>query len=198
MTNTNQAITVPFHGSSLFVVEYNAQPFTPMKPIVEGMGMSWQPQLRKLSENSKRWGITKMVTPTNGDLQEMVCLPLRKLAGWLMSIHPNKVRKEIRETVITYQNECDDVLWEYWAGQGKVTRQSNALPQNQRLLIHLENGKITHTINAEGMSLIPTKHVNKLRENMSLLSKQLGILTGDVGENMLNVQLKEVSDTTLN
>ncbi|ENM5751831.1 hypothetical protein CW613_000002 [Vibrio mimicus] len=32
-------ITVPFHGSSLFIVEHNGEPYTPMKHIVEGMGM---------------------------------------------------------------------------------------------------------------------------------------------------------------
>ena len=38
--NTNRAITVPFHGAELYVVEHNGQPYTPMKPIVEGMGLA--------------------------------------------------------------------------------------------------------------------------------------------------------------
>lgn len=33
-------ITVPFHGSALYVVNHNGEPYTPMKPIVEGMGMT--------------------------------------------------------------------------------------------------------------------------------------------------------------
>lgn len=34
-------IKVPFHGSNLFIIDHNGEPYTPMKPIVEGMGMSW-------------------------------------------------------------------------------------------------------------------------------------------------------------
>jgi hypothetical protein len=115
MTNTN-IITVPFHGNQLFVIDNNGQPITPMRPIVEGMGLSWQPQHRKLSENSARFSVTEMVMQLPGDDQKrsVICLPLRKLPGWLMSIHPNKVRPELRQNIIAYQNECDDALWAYW------------------------------------------------------------------------------------
>lgn len=44
----------------------------------------------------------------------MTCLALRKLNGWLQTISPNKVKPEIRNKVIQYQEECDDVLYEYW------------------------------------------------------------------------------------
>lgn len=77
MTTLTQ-ITVPFHNAELYLVEHDGQPYTPMKPIVEGMGLAWQSQLAKLNANPQRWGITKIVIPTLGDLQEMVCLPLRK------------------------------------------------------------------------------------------------------------------------
>ncbi|ENT2146283.1 phage antirepressor N-terminal domain-containing protein, partial [Acinetobacter baumannii] len=110
MTTLTQ-ITVPFHNAELYLVEHDGQPYTPMKPIVEGMGLAWQSQLAKLNANPQRWGITKIVIPTLGDLQEMVCLPLRKLLAWLTTISPNKVKPELRDTVIMYQNECDDVLW---------------------------------------------------------------------------------------
>lgn len=112
--NSLTQITVPFHSAELYLVEHDGQPYTPMKPIVENMGLAWQAQLAKLNSNAQRWGITKIVIPTLGDLQEMVCLPLRKLFGWLMTISPNKVKPDLRDTVIMYQNECDDVLWDYW------------------------------------------------------------------------------------
>lgn len=119
------SISVPFHGANLLVIEHQNQPFTPMKTIVEGMGLTWQSQLAKLNSNPERWGITKIVIPnrtadsraenhTAAPSQEMVCLPLRKLFGWLQTISPNKVRKEIRERIIQFQNECDDVLWQHW------------------------------------------------------------------------------------
>ena len=112
---SERAITVPFHGADLYVVEHNGQPYTPMKPIVEGVGVSWQGQHEKLSANGARWGIKEILIPSKGGLQAMLSLPLRKLAGWLMTLSPNKIKNtEVRAKVIQYQNECDDVLWQYW------------------------------------------------------------------------------------
>jgi hypothetical protein len=31
-----------------------------------------------------------------------------------MTLQSNKVRPQIRQRVVTYQNECDDVLWAHW------------------------------------------------------------------------------------
>lgn len=111
---STQLIPVPFRGTTLFVVDHAGQPYTPMKPIVEGMGLSWQGQHEKLNINKARWGIRVILIPSEGGNQEAVCLPLRKLPGWLMTLHPNKVKPEIRESIIAYQNECDEVLWQYW------------------------------------------------------------------------------------
>ncbi|ADE14191.1 hypothetical protein Nhal_1018 [Nitrosococcus halophilus Nc 4] len=127
------AITVPFHGTDLFVVEYQGQPYTPMKPIVEGMGLDWKSQHAKLQENQSRWSTMVISTIVAGDgkIREMLCMPLRKLVGWLMTIYPNKVKPEIRDNIIRYQNECDDVLWRYWT-EGQVTREATQ-PEPLRL-----------------------------------------------------------------
>ncbi|MFY7678895.1 phage antirepressor N-terminal domain-containing protein [Acinetobacter baumannii] len=134
MTTLTQ-ITVPFHNAELYLVEHDGQPYTPMKPIVEGMGLAWQSQLAKLNANPQRWGIAKIVIPTLGDLQEMVCLPLRKLLAWLTTISPNKVKPELRDTVIMYQNECDDVLWNYWT-KGQVINHRKAISPEQQHALH--------------------------------------------------------------
>ncbi|EJF7956406.1 phage antirepressor Ant, partial [Escherichia coli] len=43
-------INVPFHGAELYVVNHNGEPYTPMKPIVEGMGLDWKSQHKKISQ----------------------------------------------------------------------------------------------------------------------------------------------------
>lgn len=112
---------VPFRGATLFLVEHRNEPYTPMKPIVEGMGLDWKSQHAKVSANPDRWGMVIITIPSGGGEQEMVCMPLRKLAGWLMTIHPNKVKPEIRDTIVAYQNECDEALWQYWS-QGMAVK----------------------------------------------------------------------------
>lgn len=116
--NNVQASTakiIPFRQKELLLVDNSGAPFVPMKPVVEGMGLAWQTQHRKLMAGRLSSVVTMMVTTgLDGKRYEMACLPLRKLSGWLMSIHASKVRPELREDVIAYQNECDDVLWSYW------------------------------------------------------------------------------------
>ncbi|MBD1590177.1 phage antirepressor N-terminal domain-containing protein [Pseudomonas typographi] len=106
---------IQFRRSKLLLVDQAGEPFVAMKPVVEGMGLAWQTQHRKLMAGRFASVITMMVTTGfDGKQYEMACLPLRKLPGWLMSIHASKVREELRENVIAYQNECDDALWAYW------------------------------------------------------------------------------------
>ncbi|MBD1602253.1 phage antirepressor N-terminal domain-containing protein [Pseudomonas typographi] len=106
---------IPFRKAKLLLVERDGQPFVPMKPVVEGMGLDWKSQHAKL-QGGRFNSVMVMITTTGADGKqyEMACLPLRKLPGWLMSIHASKVREELRENVIAYQNECDDALWAYW------------------------------------------------------------------------------------
>ncbi len=128
-------INVPFHGNNLYVVNFNGEPYVPMKPIVEGMGLTWQSQFEKLKQRFSK-GITEIVIPSKGGEQSMLCLALRKLAGWLHTISPNKVKPEIRDKVIKYQEECDDVLYEYWT-TGEVKKKTNFRQSTAKELIPL-------------------------------------------------------------
>ena len=75
-----------------------------------------------------------MQLPGDSQRRSVVCIALRKLNGWLQTISPNKVRPEIRSKVIQYQEECDDVLYEYWT-KGQVV--------NPRKAVKTLPGKIT-------------------------------------------------------
>jgi len=116
-------IPVPFQGATLFVVEHAGEPYTPMRPIVEGMGLDWKSQYRRLTNDKNRWGVVMMTIPSQGGLQETLCILLRKVAGWLMTIEARRVRPELRAKVRAYQNECDEVLWRHWT-QGRGQRAS--------------------------------------------------------------------------
>lgn len=129
---SNALIPVSFHGDSLFIIDHDGEPFTPMKPIVESMGLAWAGQHQKLTANKQRWGIMIFMIPSANGEQEMLCMPVRKLPAYLGNIYPNKVRPELRGKIILYQNECDDVLWKYWTGQ-QVKRERPAIDAGSRL-----------------------------------------------------------------
>lgn len=144
---SNSLIPVSFHGDSLFIIDHNDEPFTPMKPIVESIGLAWQVQHRKLTDNKERWGITILVIPSANGEQEMLCMPVRKLPAYLGNIYPNKVRPELRDKIILYQNECDDVLWKYWTGQ-QVKRQQAALESVTLLSTAADRAPLRSLVNA--------------------------------------------------
>ena len=124
MAAQTQALTVSFYGNSLYIVEHNGEPYTPMKPIVKGMGIDWTGQFVKLRNQKEKFGCRDISIPSVGGIQEMLCIPLRKLSGWLFSINPAKVKESIRPKVIQYQEECFVVLHDYWT-KGEATNPRN-------------------------------------------------------------------------
>lgn len=106
--------TVAFRGDQIPTVKVNDDIYVAMKPIVESLGMTWQSQHRKLTEERYHHMMTPLQTARG--FQEMLCLPLNKLNGWLFSVNPAKVKPEIREKLIAYQEECFEALFQYWHG----------------------------------------------------------------------------------
>ncbi|MGN7612837.1 phage antirepressor N-terminal domain-containing protein [Magnetococcales bacterium HHB-1] len=115
---------VSFLDQKFSIIEIDGEPFTPVRPIVDGMGLDWATQFRKLTSNRKRWCVVKMTTLFKSGNQEMVCMPVRKLPAFFATISPNKCNPEIRETVERYLEECDDVLWRYWSGKTVQSREN--------------------------------------------------------------------------
>ncbi|ELE2165256.1 phage antirepressor N-terminal domain-containing protein [Vibrio fluvialis] len=173
-------ITVPFHGSNLTIVDHNGEPYTPMKSIVEGMGMDWSTQARKLRSTPERWGVVMMTIPSIDANNSVTCIPLRKLFGWLQTLQPNRVREDIRDKVIQYQNECDDVLWKYWTKQHETPVMP---PSRMRMLMVMENGRV---VSAQP---VPEDSVVFRTEDIPKLLQEPGYFTVH--------QLKAVADTAL-
>lgn len=117
---------VPFNGQQIITAMAAGIAYVAMKPIVENLGMSWGTQQQKLSRHINKFGCIHMNIPSAGGIQKMLCLPLKKLNGWLFSINPEKVRADIRNKLIQYQEECFTVLHDYWTkGQAVNLRKTS-------------------------------------------------------------------------
>lgn len=116
----NELVTVDFHGASLIAVRGNtpAETLVAMKPVAEGMGVSWQGQHEKLSKHpvlSTCIKVILMQMPGDDQRREHVFLSLPRLSFWLATIQPNKIANiETRAKVIAYQEECADVLFAHF------------------------------------------------------------------------------------
>ncbi|HGG8755474.1 phage antirepressor N-terminal domain-containing protein [Enterobacter hormaechei] len=106
---------VPFNGQQIITAMAAGVAYVAMKPIVENLGMSWSTQVRKLTADKGKFNCVHMnMVATDSKLRDVLCLPLKKLNGWLFSINPEKVRADIRDKLIQYQEECFTVLHDYW------------------------------------------------------------------------------------
>ena len=139
---------VTFHGDTIFCIDYQNQPYTPMRPIVENMGLDWQSQATKFRANKERWGVVIIATPSKGGEQQSTCMPVRKLPAWLNSINPKKVAPELRAKIELYQAESDDALWNYWM-HGRAERPA---PQPQPA-----DGPLTPALRAELKAIVDAK-----------------------------------------
>lgn len=106
---------INFHGNEITVIEKDGIQYVAMKPIVEAMGLDWSGQLKLIKGDavlSKGMVVTSI--PSEGGEQDAVCLPLNKLNGWLFKIPASRYSGERKAAIIRYQEECYDVLFDYF------------------------------------------------------------------------------------
>ncbi len=83
-------ISLPFHGQKIITAMVAGVAYVAMKPIVENIGLDWKSQYAKLVSQREKFGCGDITIPTKGGVQQMLCIPLKKLNGWLFSINPAK------------------------------------------------------------------------------------------------------------
>lgn len=112
---SNQLTSIDFHGQTLLATVQDNVVYTALKPICENIGLSWNAQFERIKRDEVlAEGVRMIRTPTKGGFQDVVCLPLMLLNGWLFGVDTNRVKAEIRETLITYKKECYQALFDYW------------------------------------------------------------------------------------
>jgi len=96
--------------------------YVPVRPICEFLGVSWTGQRRRINRDpvlsTEVKGVNVTFTP--GGRQEMTCLPLDYISGFLFGINPTRVNEDVRERLIRYQRECYKVLAEAFQ-EGRLT-----------------------------------------------------------------------------
>lgn len=107
--------SVQFHGQPIITAMVSGIAYVAMKPIVENLGLDWPTQHRKLLSSNGKFNHCHMtMVAMDAKIRDVLCIPLRKLNGWLFSINPAKVRADIRDKLIAYQEECFTALHDYW------------------------------------------------------------------------------------
>ncbi len=121
------ALTVKFHGTELYAFRVGEIVLVAIKPIVEGMGLDWSAQFRRIQRDPiLKEGIAMMAIPSKGGgQQQSVCLPLDLVHGWFFRIDSGRIKDQsIRERVLLYQRECYDVLAQHFLSGKQIATRS--------------------------------------------------------------------------
>ena len=115
--------TVDFHGQVLQIVHTNGRPYVPIKTICVNLGIDWEGQRQRIQRDTVlSEGACIIQAPSPGGLQEMLCLPLEYLNGWLFGIDDKRVIPEIRDGLTTYKREAYGALYNYFVKGFAVNR----------------------------------------------------------------------------
>ncbi|MCA9873486.1 MAG: phage antirepressor N-terminal domain-containing protein, partial [Anaerolineales bacterium] len=112
----------------LIKVKERREIYVPIRPVCDYLGVDWSAQYRRINRDpilaESVQGVAVTTTPSldgrGGGRQEMLCLPLKFLPGWLFGISASRVKPELREKILRYQRESYDVLWEAFQ-EGRLT-----------------------------------------------------------------------------
>lgn len=118
---TASPVSINFHGTSIPTYSVEGVIRVAMKTICQSIGLDWRGQRQRILRHpvlSK--GVVMINTPSKGGIQKHLTLPLNKLNGWLFGVDASRVKPEIREKLVEYQEECFDVLSDYWQ-KGEAT-----------------------------------------------------------------------------
>lgn len=126
---------VPFNGQQIITAVAAGVTYVAMRQIVENIGIDWTGQSVKLRKMKDKFNCRDIsMVAADGKLRKLLCLPLKKLNGWLFSINPEKVRADIRDKLIQYQEECFTVLYDYWTkGKAENPRKKTSVDERTPL-----------------------------------------------------------------
>ena len=96
--------------------------YVSVRKVCENLGMDFKTQKSKL-KSDETFEARLIKAPTTGGVQEVFCIPLDKLNGWLFTINPNKVKPEAKEKLIAYKKECFNVLYNHFINKAKTQTQ---------------------------------------------------------------------------
>jgi hypothetical protein len=90
--------------------------YVPLRPICDYLGVDWSAQRQRINRDPvlSKYVSGVVITPTPlskyTNPQEMVCLRLDYLNGWLFGINASRVKEEVRDRLLRYQEECYRIL----------------------------------------------------------------------------------------
>jgi len=143
---TANLATVEFHGHPLVTLKQDDQILVALKPIVEGIGLDWRGQHKRIQRDdvlSTCVVVMTMQLPGDTQRREVLFLPLQYLNGWLFGVDTHRIKNpEVRERINQYKRECYEVLYRYWHGKELESKTETLTPSEQQTLQEIARAKV--------------------------------------------------------
>lgn len=105
-----------FKGQPIKTIKSKGEVYVSLAHLCRGVGVCMVGQSAKVKGNPALY-LTKVIMGqrTTGErCKRMIMLPLNRVNTWLLSISPNRCKPMVRSTILHYQKECADALYDYW------------------------------------------------------------------------------------
>ena len=142
MTDPLQQHLVPFYGDELVAVQQEDGTICILfGRLCENLGLDRRGQVRRTQRHSVLdKGLLALEVQTAGGPQTLQCLKLSLLPLWLSGVQARRVKPELQEKLVRYQEEAADVLWQAFKPQilaadtaGVSVDDSHAVQQLQQI-----------------------------------------------------------------
>ncbi|MFY9141601.1 phage antirepressor N-terminal domain-containing protein [Sulfuricurvum sp.] len=138
-------VKVEFKSDILDIIQDDIQ-WVAVKAVTSNLGIQFDPQHNRL-KTDETYQSKLIKIQTKGGMQDVFCIPLSKLNGWLFSINPNKVKPEVREKLIEYKNECFDALNDYFNKGAAFKPEVKAGLESHIFQLERENVELKRLVN---------------------------------------------------
>jgi hypothetical protein len=129
-----------------------------------------------------------------GGSQEMICLPLKFLNGWLFGVQVSRVKEQFRDKVLQYQRECYDILAQAFQARA-VTPAESSLAQIREMGLAIARMAEQQMVFEQGLGAAHSRLdqaalvVGGLQKRVTTLEKRLS-----PGELITEEQAAEISN----
>lgn len=119
MTEALPQHIIPFHGDDLVAVQQpDGTIYVLFARLCENLGLNQQAQTRRNQRHAVlQKALLTLEVQTAGGRQAAQCLKLSLLPLWLSGLQASRVKPELQERLVLYQEEAADVLWQAFKPQ---------------------------------------------------------------------------------
>lgn len=168
MSEDIQQRTVPFYGDELIAVQRpDGTVFVHFGRVCDNLGLARAPQVRRVQRHAVlEHGLVTLTVATEGGAQSVQCLRIDLLPLWMAGLQVSRVKEDLRDKLVRYQQEAAVVLWQAFKPQIIVAEPEPMAESSTTAIQHIQQ------IIEMGYAIA------HMGEQQLELQRQQGILTG--------------------